>query len=280
MTQQGQLDPHSGRRITFDVASGPIAALRTGVDGAPDVLLVPGYTGSKEDFVPILDPLATAGFRVTSIDLPGQLDSPGPDDYASYTPAALSTTLLEVVAELGDLVHVVGHSFGGLVARAAVIAEPKRFADLVLMSSGPSALQGVRRQRLEMLEPVLPTGGLQGVWDAMQAGFRAEIGYVAPSPELGAFLERRFFASNPAMLQGMGLAIREEPDRVAELRATGVRTLVVHGIDDDAWPPPVQADMAAQLGATYVVIPQAAHSPAVENSPATIKAMLDFWWAS
>ena len=100
MTQQGQLDPHSGRRITFDVASGPIAALRTGVDGAPDVLLVPGYTGSKEDFVPILDPLATAGFRVTSIDLPGQLDSPGPDDYASYTPAALSTTLLEVVAEL------------------------------------------------------------------------------------------------------------------------------------------------------------------------------------
>jgi pimeloyl-ACP methyl ester carboxylesterase len=174
----------------------------------------------------------------------------------------------------------VGHSFGGLVSRAAVITEPKRFADLVLMSSGPSALQGVRRQRLEMLEPILPEGGLRGVWDAMQTAFRAEIGYVPPTPELGAFLERRFFAGNPAMLQGMGIAIREEPDRVAELRETGVRTLVLHGIDDDAWPPPVQADMAEQLGAHYVVVPQAAHSPAVENSPATVQAMLDFWRAS
>ena len=280
MTQQGQLDPHSGRRITLSVASGPVAALRTGADGAPDVLLVPGYTGSKEDFVPILDPLAAAGYRVTAIDLPGQLDSPGPDDYASYTPTELSTALLEVAGELGDEIHLVGHSFGGLVARAAVIAEPKRFSDLVLMSSGPSALQGVRRQRLELLEPILPTGGLQGVWDAMQASFRAEIGYLPPTPELGAFLERRFFAGNPAMLQGMGLAIRAEPDRVAELRETGVRILVVHGIDDDAWPPPVQADMAEQLGAHYVVIGQAAHSPAVENSPATLHAMLEFWRAS
>jgi pimeloyl-ACP methyl ester carboxylesterase len=280
MTQTGQLDPHSGRRLTLDVASGPIAALRTGDDGSPDVLLVPGYTGSKEDFVPILDPLARAGYRVTSIDLPGQMDSPGPDDPAAYTPAALAVTLLEIVAELGADVHLVGHSFGGLVARAAVISESKRFADLVLMSSGPSALQGVRRSRLEMLEPILPEGGLRGVWDAMQAAFRAEIGYVPPTPELGAFLERRFFAGNPAMLQGMGVAIREEPDRVAELRETGVRTLVVHGIDDDAWPPPVQADMAGLLGAQYVVIPQAAHSPAVENSPATTHALLDFWRAS
>jgi pimeloyl-ACP methyl ester carboxylesterase len=280
VTQRGQLDPHSARSLLLDLPSGPIAALQTGADGQPDVLLVPGYTGSKEDFVPILDPLAAAGFRVTSIDLPGQLDSPGPDDIAAYTPAALSTALLEVVNALGNDVHLVGHSFGGLVARAAVIAEPKRFADLVLMSSGPAALHGLRRQRLEMLEPILPTGGLQGVWDAMQTAFRAEIGYVPPTPELGAFLERRFFAGNPAMLQGMGIAIREEPDRVAELRETGVRTLVVHGIDDDAWPPPVQADMAAQLGARYVVIPQAAHSPAVENSPATTQALLDFWRAS
>lgn len=280
MTQQGQLGPHSGRRITLDLPSGPIAALRTGADGRPDVLLVPGYTGSKEDFVPILDPLAAAGYRVTSIDLPGQLDSPGPDDVASYTPAALSASLLEVAAELGHDVHLVGHSFGGLVARAAVIAEPKRFADLVLMSSGPAAIQGMRRHRLEVLEPILPTAGLRGVWDAMQTAFRAEAGYVAPEPELGAFLERRFMAGNPAMLAGMGIAIRQEPDRVAELRETGVRTLVVHGVDDDAWLPHVQADMAEQLGARYDVIPQAAHSPAAENSLATTHVLLDFWRAS
>jgi pimeloyl-ACP methyl ester carboxylesterase len=276
MSGTGQLALGSSRRITIGLPGGPIAALRNGADGAPDVLLVPGYTGSKEDFGPLLDPLAAGGYRVTSIDLPGQYESPGPDDPAGYVPDALGARVRELAHQLVAPVHLLGHSFGGLVCRAAVIAEPELFADLVLMSSGPAALNGARRQRIEQLRPVLPSLGLPGVYAAMQAAAVAEAGYVAPPPDLADFLERRFLAGSPAMLAGMGEALCAEPDRVAELAATGIRCLVVHGEDDDAWPPDVQAAMAGRLDARRAVIPAAAHSPAVENTTPTAAVLIDF----
>jgi pimeloyl-ACP methyl ester carboxylesterase len=53
--------------------------------------------------------------------------------------------------------------------------------------------------------------------------------------------------------------------------------LVLHGVDDDAWPPPVQRVMAQELGAATVVVDEAAHSPAVENPAATLQELLAFW---
>ena len=50
------------------------------------MLLLPGYTGSKEDFAPILDPLAAAGLTAITVDLPGQHESEGPDEEDAYTP--------------------------------------------------------------------------------------------------------------------------------------------------------------------------------------------------
>ena len=55
---------------------------------------MPGYTGSKEDFAPLLAPLAAAGFAATAIDLPGQYESPGPADPAGYTPDAARRAVL------------------------------------------------------------------------------------------------------------------------------------------------------------------------------------------
>ncbi len=57
---------------------GPVAVLDAG-DG-PAVLFVPGYTGTKEDFAPLLPLLAAAGLRAVAMDLPGQYETPGPDD--------------------------------------------------------------------------------------------------------------------------------------------------------------------------------------------------------
>jgi pimeloyl-ACP methyl ester carboxylesterase len=275
VTRTGQLVETAARTITLHADNWRIAGLRSGEDGAPDVVLLPGFTGSKEDFTPLLDPLADAGFRVTAIDLPGQFESPGPDDPRWYTPDRLGDAVRSVFADASPI-HLVGHSFGGLVARAAAIAEPGRFADLVLMSSGPAAIAGLRRQRIVDLEPMLPEG-LPAVYDAMQTALEAEADYAWPAPELAAFLRRRFVSGTPAMLEGMGLALRNEPDRVDELAATGLAMLVVYGEHDDAWPPAVQAQMAARLSVPAVVIERAAHSPAVENTPATAAALVRFW---
>ena len=269
-----QLTVGSGRRVTV---AGALAAIVAGPHDGPPVLLVPGYTGSKEDFAPQLDPLATAGYRACAIDLPGQFESPGPDDVAAYGTRRLGALLCDIAAELGAPAHLVGHSFGGLVARAAAIAQPAAFASLVLMSSGPAALDGARRDRIELLRPLLPSLGIEGVYAAADAAAQQEPGYVAPPPELAEFYRRRFVSGSPAMLVGMGDALLSEPDRVTELVASGLPVLVLHGVDDDAWPPAVQDAMAERLGARRVVVDGAAHSPAVENPAQTAAALVAFW---
>lgn len=272
-----QLELGAGTPTTIRTERGPIAALHAGAPQAPAVLLVPGFTGSKEDFGPLLDPLADAGLRPVAIDLPGQFESPGPDDPGAYSTDELGRWVRAVAATLGGRVHLVGHSFGGLVCRAAVLAQPAAFASFVLMDSGPAALTGPRAERIALLGPYLPSLGVAGVYQASEAAAAAEPGYLAPEPELAAFLEKRFLAGSAAMLQGMGDALLGEPDRVFELATSGVPLLVLYGSDDDAWPPAVQDEMAARLGAHVVAIPDAAHSPAVENPLATAAALLEFW---
>jgi pimeloyl-ACP methyl ester carboxylesterase len=267
-------------RRDLDTPAGPIALLDTGPgpgSGRAPVLLVPGYTGSKEDFAAVLAPLAEAGHRVVAMDLRGQYESPGPDDPAAYTVEALGADVRAVLADVGGPAHLVGHSFGGLVSRAAAVADPGALASLTLMCSGPAAIGGERKARIDLLAPVLAAGGMTGVYDAIEALGDADPRAAALSPELRAFLRRRFLASSPVGLEAMGRALTGEPDRVGELAGTGIPMLVLHGADDDAWPPAQQHAMAGHLGAAYAVISKAAHSPAVENPGDTAGALRDFW---
>src|SRR5437763_10851727 len=92
-----QLARHDARSRTFAGGAGPLAALDTGPDDASaTVLLVAGYTGSKEDFAPLLAPLATAGVRAVAVDQRGQYESPGPDDPAAYCVDELAADVLAV----------------------------------------------------------------------------------------------------------------------------------------------------------------------------------------
>jgi len=275
-----QLAPHRASRVVFTVDGSPVA----GRDASPSghrthgtALFVPGYTGSKEDFAPLFDPLTAAGYRVVAIDQPGQFESPGPDSPLGYTVERLSGVVRAVATALGDgPVHLVGHSFGGLVSRAAVLAAPTEFRSLTLLCSGPDAIIGARRDRMARLEALLPLG-MPAVYEAVEESARLDPKWRDTSPELKEFLKKRFIASSAAALRGMGDALISEPDRTGALAATGVPVLVCHGANDDAWLPPVQAEMAHRLGAQHVVIPDAAHSPAIENPAPTVAALERFW---
>jgi len=262
-------------RRTLPTPAGPVAALEAGA--GPPVLFVPGYTGTKEDFAPVLPLLAASGVRVVAMDLPGQFETPGPDELDGYTPDSLAASVLAVAARLGDRPHLVGHSFGGLVCRAAVIAAPAATRSLTLLASGPSAIGGDRRERLAALEPVLAAGGMPAVYDALEMLASGDPAWVALPAEHKAFLRRRFLAGSATGLRGMGDALRAEPDRTDALRATGVPVLVAYGEHDDGWPPAVQASMAGRLGAPAAVIRGAIHSPAVQQPAATARVLLDFW---
>ena len=262
-------------RRDLPTPGGPIAALDVGE--GPPVVLVPGYTGSKEDFAPVLGPLAAAGFRLVAVDQRGQFETPGPDDPGAYAISALARDVLDVVAALGGRAHLVGHSFGGLVCRAATIASPAAVASLTLLGSGPAAMRGDRRERMSALEPVLATHGLAGVYQALEALAAGDPAWVASPPQHKDFQRRRFLAGSAVGLQAMGDALRAERDRTAELAAARVPVLVAYGEADDGWPPAVQAEMAARLGARHAVIRGAVHSPAEQNPAATVRVLLDFW---
>lgn len=280
-----QITPHSARRVQLMVAgaqpTAQLAVLRA--DPADPLgavaVLVPGYTGSKEDFSALLDPLCSAGLSVLALDLPGQYESPGPGREEDYYPDPLGRTVAALVAELaasGDRVLLLGHSYGGLVARSAVLAGA-RVAGLTLLSSGPGGLPpGQRRALIDVTEPVMRARGIEAVQRLQQA----RDGIVEP-PELAALLRERFLRSSSAGLLGMATGLRTEPDRVAEL-AVALRTgdipcLVVFGESDDVWPAPLQRDMAGRLGAAITMIPGVAHSPNTENPRALLDVLLPTW---
>lgn len=268
-------------RIPTVTVAGPVGPLAAhDLPPAPErhlgtVVLVPGYTGSKEDFSLVARLIAAAGRRYVAIDLRGQHESFGPDDPAAYTVDALADDVLAVCRATGDApVHVVGHSFGGLVARAAVLRAPSVALSLTLMASGPAAVSGATAERARLLQRLLAAMTQAEVADHAEA---TDPALAARPATVRAFLRKRFVAHSRTGLLAMGDAIVSEPDRVAELAAVGIPVHVIHGVADDAWSPAEQRDMAERLGATYTVIDGSVHSPAVEQPRDTARAMVSFW---
>jgi pimeloyl-ACP methyl ester carboxylesterase len=243
------------------------------------VVLVPGFTGSKEDFLAILQPIADAGHRVVAIDQRGQYESTGGgDDPSRHTLDELAADLAALVEALGDgPVHLVGHSLGGLVCRAAVLAGPALARSLVLLDSGPAAICGTWQEHAKLFRAALAEYGLGPVWAAMQALDEANGIPPVQDPRIAEFMRRRFHANLRGSLLAMTDILAHEADRTAELAQTGVPILVAHGENENRWPPDVQAEMAARLGAPRAVIEGAAHSPAVEQPKRTAGVLTLFW---
>jgi pimeloyl-ACP methyl ester carboxylesterase len=92
------------------------------------------------------------------------------------------------------------------------------------------------------------------------------------------------FMNSLTGLLGMAHEVLSSVDRVDQLAKViadaRVPVLVLYGENDDAWDPQEQALMAERLEARKVVIPGAAHSPAVEAPETTASALTVFWNAA
>jgi pimeloyl-ACP methyl ester carboxylesterase len=281
--------PDSVRRTVIETSRGGFAALEampgTGVCERQPAVLVPGFTGSKEDFLAILHQLGAAGRRVLAIDLRGQYQTAGPDDPAAYGIGALGADVAAVVAAMATRVgpvHLVGHSFGGLVVREAMLSGAGSVGSVTLMSSGPAQLTGRAAAELTSLlgyldgsSPEVMRHIIEQVWDTSLGPQAAAAGV---KPEIVAFLRERMLGNAPVGLQVMAQYLLHAPDRTTELAGQlHVPVLVLYGEDDDKWEPAAQEEMASRLGASRICIPGAAHSPAVEAPETTASALNTFW---
>ncbi|MFV2198292.1 alpha/beta fold hydrolase [Nocardiopsis sp. LOL_012] len=284
--------PPGVRRADLHLSYGPLAALRAlptsgGTDLAPAVL-VHGYTGSKEDFIALLQSLAQVGREVVAIDLPGTYESPGPETLTpppgvpspDYRLASLGGVVAEAVDDIGGgtPVHLVGHSFGGLVAREAALAERTELASLTLLCSGPGRLDGQRsesaRGLIAALSPDPTSERLTELWNER---FEFELQSRTDDPGIRAFLKERTLSSSALGYVRMAEDLLGAADRVDELAALDLPTMVLYGENDDAWTPAEQDDMARRMGARRLVVPGAGHSPNVEAPETTSSALTAFW---
>jgi pimeloyl-ACP methyl ester carboxylesterase len=289
--------PERVRSDWLTTARGRFAMLEAqparGVADRRPALLIHGYTGSKENFLPVLEPLAAAGRAVIAVDLRGQYQSPHAPERAGYAPAALAADVLAIAAAVagdGHGVHLVGHSMGGLIARDAVLRQPASFLSLTLLGSGPAAIAGQRaadlRAVLAMLDPAdgarpddLPqlTELVRRAWhDQHEPQARAE----GVDDHIIAFLRERTLRTCPLSLIMLAKYLLGCPDRTDELGdvvSAGLPVDVIYGENDDAWPPAEQDLMARRLGAERTCIPGAAHSPAIEAPVTTASSLTAFW---
>ncbi|MCX4819215.1 alpha/beta hydrolase [Streptomyces sp. NBC_01142] len=271
-------------RGTFAVLEGQPAGAVRGT-----VLLLPGFTGSKEDFIALLEPLCEAGYRAVTVDGRGQYETDGPDDQQAYAQDELARDVLAQAEAVGGPVHLVGHSLGGQIARAAVLLDPAPFTTLTLMSSGPAQVTAAQQQKIKLLSDALAVMGMDQVWEAMRAldppedadiegaGAGTDNGRTDGRTD-GEDLRRRWLRHNPAQLIATGRQLTVEPDRIAELAA--VRPLPKHvlsGERDDTWPVSLLDEMAERLDARRTVIAAAEHSPNTDRPHETAQALIAFW---
>jgi pimeloyl-ACP methyl ester carboxylesterase len=292
--------PSAVRAYRLPTARGEFAVHDAGEPRLGTALLVPGFTGSKEDFIALLEPLADAGYRAVAVDGRGQHESGGPRNESAYAQTELAQDVLALTETLrqesGDTgtaartrVHLLGHSLGGLISRTAVLRDTEPFESLTLMSSGPAAVSTGQQHRLKLLLGALPVMSMEEIWQAMLELDPVEAADEHTPPAVAEFLHRRWMAHVPEQLSATAQQLLAEPDRVAELAGALSRTesgdspLPVHvlsGSVDYAWPVPLLDEMAVRLGAARTVVAGAAHSPNAEDPGETARALVGFWNAA
>ncbi len=258
--------PDGFERVVFAVPSGELAGFAVGDPAGPRVVLVPGVTGSKEDFVLVMPLLAKAGFRVVSFDLAGQYESAaaGPERLTPprnrYDHALFVDDLIAVIESGPTPVHLLGYSFAGTVAQLVTVTHPQLVASLALLTCPPVTGQAFRgMKRLGPVTGIAPpsAGAALMIW-----GVRNNLNRVMPGRV--RFARARFAHTRRASVRDVIDLMRRTPDVADAVRHAGIPVLVAAG-EHDLWPSAAHRAFAQRLGARAVIY-GTGHSPC-ETTP-------------
>ncbi len=110
------------------------SVLEAGPQDAPIIVLVHGFTGMKENWLPLMANLSKT-YRVIAPDLPGWNDSQRLPN-ADYGVQAQADRLSQFISVLPSKpLLVVGHSMGGYIAGLYAAQHPESLSNLLLMSA-------------------------------------------------------------------------------------------------------------------------------------------------
>jgi pimeloyl-ACP methyl ester carboxylesterase len=239
-------------------------------------VLVHGFTGSRDDFREHVPRLAGLG-RTIALDQRGHggtTNSGRPED---YTLDGLVADLAAAFDALGlARADLLGHSLGGMVALRFALAHPGRVASLVLMDTSarpmplpiPEPVRAalvklVREQGVEALLPSMRQRPPEQVPPSMRRTIEA-----MGADVFWGRIQRKLEAMDPVAWDALLRVLGDHPpaaDRLGEVRCP---TLVLVGAEDAPFLEPADELARGISGAEHVTIPDAAHSPQLENPPA------------
>jgi len=228
--------------------------------------------GGSDDVVAAL----AARFRVLAVDARGFGESELRASGGASAPYAL-TDLADDLAALLDALGVaraavLGMSMGGYTALAFAARHAARLSALVLADTRAAADAPETRAKREQALATIHGAGADAYLDGSLAGM------LSPSapPGLHALVRAGAEPRADSLVAGVE-ALRDRPDRTAELPAIACPTLVACGGEDAISPPAEMRRIAAAIpGARYVELPGAGHLAHLEAPAAFLTAAGSF----
>lgn len=239
------------------------------------IVMLPGAGDLRSEYRFVTGPLASAGYRVVTADLPGHGESP---PAGRYTVGAAAAALVDLLRRLdGGPAVLVGTSFAPAAAVWAAADHPDLVAGVVAISPHLTGDRSVKGRLLRVaIKGLLRGPWAAGVWAKLYRGWYK----ASPPDDLDAEVGRlRAMLADP----GSRRAVRETltadregvDDRVARLACP---TLTVFGSADDHFADPVAeaAATAETLGGGLLLVDGAGHYPHVEQPGLAADAIIAF----
>lgn len=256
------------------------------------LLVVHGGPGSSSAGLAVLDAIAAHGYPVIRYDQLGCGRSDRPDDDTLWFADTFVEEMDVVRAGLGlDRVHILGHSWGGMLAMEHAAARPDDVRGVVL-SSAPASVPRIARETREMVaglpsevREVIERHEADGTTDseeyeaAVHEFNRRHICRIDPYPEV--FLDRsnhgdRVYAvmCGPSEFTIVGrLRDWDFMDRLHTIRQP---TLITGGLHDEFTPGHAIEMLGHLPDARYVCFGGSAHCSYLEEHTAYVTTVVGF----
>jgi len=263
--------------------------------GKAPLLCLHGGPGATHDYLEPLEAVAATGRRVIFYDQLGNGNSDHPNDPSMWTVTLFVEELGMIRRALGlERVHLLGQSWGGMLAMEYALTQPAGLASLILadsLASMPQWIAEINRLRAELPSDVQATllkHEAAGTTDdpAYQEGMMVFYGRhicrLDPWPDcLNRTLER--VLQSPEVYSTMWGASEfhvtgtlkdwDIANRLGEIR---VPTLVVGGRYDEATPAMTEALHRGISGSEWVIFENSAHMPQLEETERYMQVLTDF----
>ena len=265
------------RRIAF----GDVELSCNELEGpAPPLVLLHGFTGHRDDFRTCMPDLAEL-CRLLAPDLRGHGDFTRTGRRETFSFARLVEDLAAVLDACDvERCHLLGHSFGGMVALRFVLAHPERIASLILMDTAPFSPEAFSPAAFAKGGEIARARGMAFLQELVERAARGDERSGASDRQRDKWSDvywphhrRRHLAMDPVGYGELGKVMVEQAPVTARLAEIRTPTTVLVGDEDEEFLAGADALASGIPEAVRVTLPDAGHHPQMESPEAWLAAV-------